>query len=347
MMEQKQGNLAEAKRLLTKAIEYDTVGTSWNALAAMEVSFGNYDKARQLFLDGITKSDLEQCALLYRGWALMERKITGIEEARRIFQLGQERCADAVGPLCLAWALTERRLHQYERARELFEQATLHCGKDPAIWCAWASMEETLPPSTIQTPSGEEQHIVGGIEFARQLYRRGTEACGGNPHTILPRKRPTPHAATAQATLLSQWARLEARQEDVDESRLLFKRALSIDPRFGPGWAAFALLEYRCQNYAVARNLFSKATWHSSGDGQVFLWWAAMEEKCQQFEEARELYRRGTEADGNLSELWEAWAQFEVRRGNMEGARQVYQAQELTKQGRTRSNNRPPALAVE
>lgn len=183
----------------------------WHAWACMEIKEGTEDTIiRQLFQKGLQSSPKSRYTFL--SWALWEKNIGNIEQARALFKQGTSmNRSDAALPQ--AWALMEESLGNLEDARALFRQASRADPKHLYVWQAWGCMEQR----------------ANNIEEARELFQQGVWAAP-------PRARDT--------TLIFQaWALLEQNEGNIELARELFKCAIKADPRSEPSWLAWAQME--------------------------------------------------------------------------------------------------------
>lgn len=183
----------------------------WHAWACMEIKQGTDDDIiRELFQKGLQSSPKSRYTFL--SWALWEKNIGNIEQARSLFKKGTSlNRSDAALPQ--AWALMEESLGNVEDARALFRQASRADPKHLYVWQAWGCMEQR----------------ANNIEEARELFQQGVWAA--------------PPRAKDTSLIFQAWALLEQKEGNIELARELFKCAIKADPQSEPSWLAWAQME--------------------------------------------------------------------------------------------------------
>ena len=122
----------------------------------MESRHRNYDKARELFHNGLLADPTS--GHIWSDWARLEDRQNNVEKARELFQLATE--ANPGDHITWArWALFEKWQSNFRKARELFSHSTQLNPKDVLTWLNWARLEQ------------EQQNI----DKARELFDRGSQ----------------------------------------------------------------------------------------------------------------------------------------------------------------------------
>jgi tetratricopeptide (TPR) repeat protein len=288
---QQSGRYAKAKECFSMATKADP--QSYYALQVwgmLEVELGDYDAARKRFTQCVRVNPRN--AAVYQAWGVLEAREGNLELAAQLFERGY--ASDKRNTFVLqAWALMEWRRGRSEVANQLFEKALATRPKDAAVWQAYGLMKKTdgdvatarklLQEATRANPRhspswqalGMLEAELGRPEVAREIFQQGIWACPRGEHTV---------------RILQSWAILEAGQGRYEESRKMFKNALTLDPRSVPVIVAWALMEASQFNGKRARSLFEVALKLQQGrrGGNQNLWIAyeAMERRLGEGERA-------------------------------------------------------------
>jgi len=118
--------------------------------------------------------------------------------------------------------------------------------------------------------------------------------------------------------LIHTWATFEDRYGgDINVTRALFARAVSLDSDRGFMWRSFANFESREGDLLVARHYFARAVNAEPYDGESWTQWAEVEQRLgnpdraafnarrgAELQSARELRNRGLDASRPLARKW-------------------------------------------
>jgi tetratricopeptide (TPR) repeat protein len=277
MMEGRElANVERGRQLFRLATQVDSKhAPAWHSWGSLELSLGNVDRARELYLQaarlnpedpvswhalGILEIEVNESlslppeyfrraldaddthAISYQSWALfVERKDGDLAGARKLFELGVEKCSHTPGHgqavLFQAWAIMEQKNGDVASARRLFQKGLEIDRRKVELWTAWALLEKAC----------------GNRKAARNVFRDGC-------------------AATAPvrniAALYAAWGTMEAEVGNWDEARALFLRGIRINPSHEPCWRSYANLEERMGNRVKAEEL--RASAHGILEDSVF-----------------------------------------------------------------------------
>lgn len=291
------GNMDDARdrfRMATCANpDYMSAWMSWGLLEKGE---GNLERACRIFEQAAKRAETNnlRAPFIFQAWGRVEELRRGRPKVgAKIFQRGVN-VAPTCGSLWTAWGLLEERRGNIEKARELFQRATTTDPKYGASWHSWALLE---------------MHRCN-FKRASELFSKGHEADSGN------------------ASLLSSWANMEGKElKNIEESRVLFERAVTADPYFGPAWQAWGCIEMNAGCLDKAKDLFLKAAevqpkdaapWHTLGVLEA--------EHRGDSKEAKKYWKKAIEIAPKVALGYQIWALYEGEKmGNMKEARRLFQ----------------------
>ncbi|KAF5348432.1 hypothetical protein D9757_012794 [Collybiopsis confluens] len=116
---------------------------------------------------------------------------------------------------------------------------------------------------------------------------------------------------------------MELKNRNVQHSRNLFDRAVTLLPRVDQLWYKYVYLEELLQNVSGARQVFERwLAWEP--DDKAYQAYIKMEERYQELDRASTIYERwiGVRPEPRT---WVKWAKFEEERGRVDKAREVFQ----------------------
>jgi tetratricopeptide (TPR) repeat protein len=266
-------NAEKGRELFGRSIRLDPkYASAWHSWGSMELHTGNPERARELYLRaaklapddpvnwhalGCLESEHGACETLpidyfrravevdpsheisYQSWALfIERRTQDLDEARRLFELGIEKCSpDGQAIIYQAWATMELRHGITVRAREILQKGLEVDRRKVELWLTWALLEKS----------------IGNHKVARRLFQDGARA-------TLPVRN--------VAAVYAAWGSMEAEHGDLDEARSLFNQGIKINPNHVPCWRSYASMEERLGNVAKATELrvASSGLWNEDID---------------------------------------------------------------------------------
>ncbi|KAH7421940.1 hypothetical protein KP509_13G082500 [Ceratopteris richardii] len=290
ILEQKQGHVAQARRLFDASTAADIKHASaWHGWAVLELQQGSIRKARDLLTKGLKFCGPNE--YLYQTLALIECRAGKDEDARVLFSQAVS-CNPKSCASWLAWALMEAEKGNVSTARYLFQRSIRASPKNRFTWQAWALFEASK----------------GKKEWARRLFERGIEL---NPD---------------DAVLLQAFALFEYDSSNPDRARELFKLASIKDPEHQPVWNAWGWMEWKENNLELAREYYRKALAINTRTplaARTYHAWAIMEKEADNFAAARELFKYALRVDPQNIRAWESWEQLEESLGNKDRAEEI------------------------
>lgn len=229
-MELSLGNVAKARDFYLRAASLDPSDpVSWHALGTLEVDHGTGSDPGIYFQRAIDADPAHEIS--YQAWALAVEKLDfNIEEARRLFALGVERCTPHGKAIVLqGWAMMEQRQGNIPRARELLHQGLSINRRKAELWISLALLEKAC----------------GNRKVVMRLFSDSISA-------VAP--------AHSVASVYSVWGATEAEYGNVEAARELFRRGIRINPSHEACWRSFANVEEKCGNYELASELRKAST---------------------------------------------------------------------------------------
>lgn len=315
-----------------------------NYLAKKELQHGRVDEAVELYQgaididprDGRGYLGLSRCAQRRRDFTLAREYLkVGIKSSVSVSKddLNPDRGANPF--LLQALGVLEEKMGRLTKAEALYIAAARSRPSHAAAWVALAQL---------RTQKLGQSANAGRVCFQtaeRELKKDG-----------LPQSS---HVYTA-------WASLEYNKAgDQHRSRVLFNKALEIDPRCSAAWLQLGVMEGKCENWDDAQACFDSALKFDRRNSRVLQAYALMETRRPEGESrtaiglferalkanprdagvlqpyalyvaelgdyrmARELLRRGTQVNKRHSAVWQAWGVLETRHGKAQDARKVFQ----------------------
>jgi len=117
---------------------------------------------------------------------------------------------------------------------------------------------------------------------------------------------------------------MELKSRNVQHSRNLFDRAVTLLPRIDQLWYKYVYLEELLQNVPGARQVFERwMQWEP--DDKAWQAYIKMEHRYQELDRASLIYERWI-AVRPQPRVWVKWGKFEEERGRLDKAREVFQA---------------------
>ena len=173
-MEARHHRVGAARAVLKRGVENSCSDMAhvWHGLAVLELRQGNIDEARRMFSHGIerfagggsfTRSSRksEDATFLVHSLGTLEMQLQNYAEACAVFADGI-RLYPNNSHLLLGAGLTEMRMNEIERARELFRRAVKADVRHAHAWQAWGVME------------AKQQNV----KAARALFENGLREVG-------------------------------------------------------------------------------------------------------------------------------------------------------------------------
>ena len=308
-------------------------GRGWLGLAKLFERKRQNAKAREILLEGLTKSPKNP--FLLQSLGCLEVKSGNLAEANRRFQQATNANPRHAASW-VSWGKLEERLRRPGRARQCYATATVN---DPGNYYAWhclavlesklghvGTARELFKKCTDVNPRnaaswqawGTMERQAGNIDEAAKLLARGLRESPRNTWVM-------------QALALLEWDR-----GDTEEAQNLFQKAIAIKPWDGGIYQAFGVLLHRSGNIQRARLLFKEGSMAAKDDAALWQAWALMEADVGKVAEARALFQQGVWGAGSSRkcyQLWQAWGLLEAKEGNLEEARK-YLARAVDTAGR-------------
>mmetsp|Transcript_14148 Transcript_14148/g.23536 ORF Transcript_14148/g.23536 Transcript_14148/m.23536 type:complete len:1046 (-) Transcript_14148:183-3320(-) len=288
----RQGDNGVAKKLLERCLELNPYDShSWLALARLEAKVGNIENARSLFQKGDQKCP-DNIHILH-AWGHLEQKHDNVEKAREYWSRALK-----LDPLnayvCHALSNLEKRMRNYDRAGELLRDV-VHKKPTAAICVSLAELERHL----------------GNPEVARDVLLRGLDRCTKELSKVL----------LALAWLEEDaFGRVEAGAKYVDQ-------AMAVDSDNIRVYVAKASLLLRQERVDEARRVLKKATELKSEDAQHYTMWSTLELEASGdmgVETARGILEEGAKRYPGDRFLLQRWGTLEARSGNTDKARALF-----------------------
>jgi crooked neck len=119
------------------------------------------------------------------------------------------------------------------------------------------------------------------------------------------------------------YTEMELKGRNVQHSRNLFDRAVTLLPRVDQLWYKYVYLEELLQNVPGARQVFERwMAWEP--DDKAWQAYIKLEERYQELDRASAIYERWV-AVRPEPRVWVKWGKFEEERGRTDKAREVFQ----------------------
>jgi crooked neck len=116
---------------------------------------------------------------------------------------------------------------------------------------------------------------------------------------------------------------MELKNRNVQHSRNLFDRAVTLLPRVDQLWYKYVYLEELLQNIPGARQVFERwMQWEP--DDKAWQAYIKLEERYQEYDRASSIYERWIAVRPD-PRVWVKWSKFEEDRGRLDKAREVFQ----------------------
>ncbi len=116
---------------------------------------------------------------------------------------------------------------------------------------------------------------------------------------------------------------MELKGRNVQHSRNLFDRAVTLLPRIDQLWYKYVYLEELLQNVPGARQVFERwMAWEP--DDKAWQAYIKMEQRYNELDRASAIYERWV-AVRPEPRVWVKWGKFEEERGRLDKAREVFQ----------------------
>eukprot|EP00871_Galdieria_phlegrea_P005121 jgi/Galph1/560/GphlegSOOS_G5374.1 len=288
--------LAKRKHKVDQAVEVFKQALSlnprnallWQGWADLEKSRRRFNEARELFKRVLQVR--EDFPSAYHSWGLMEYHLGNIETALNLLLKGLEHnpsnryLLHALGVLYDKQGNTEEARTILLRGKELFP--------DNAQFCH---------------ALGVLEFKAGNIELSREYFSLAVKL--DSRHTL---------------SWLT-WGQLEELEGNLDKARECYRTATKIDPRGAVQlWQAWARLEENSHNIEVALALYEEATKYHPYDGELWCAWGKLLVDQVDYISAREKFQQGVILQPNVSYAYQCWAQLEANLGNIEEARRIY-----------------------
>lgn len=327
ILEEKCGNVAEARSYFRESVSVKPHAPSFVAWAMLEQRQNQFDEARRLFDEAISVDALHGAA--YHAYGMMEARIGDQFAARRVFQRGVKCAASA--SLYHGFALFELRYgRDVQRARELLRRGVDQSREDTSfVWHSWGMMElserSVLDARTIfaealkRYPCSSQLLLGAAMAEAMGRYRsRSIELRARELFKQAVAANPT-HAQAWQT-----WGVFELRGGRKDVAVALFRRGLRLCPSHAALWQAWGVLETGREAYGRARQLFRRGVDACPNDVHLLQAWACMEVRANNVERARELLDAALGIDRSQGAVWNAYGLLEARHGTLAKAKQIF-----------------------
>ena len=119
------------------------------------------------------------------------------------------------------------------------------------------------------------------------------------------------------------YTEMELKGRNVQHSRNLFDRAVTLLPRVDQLWYKYVYLEELLQNVPGARQVFERwMAWEP--DDKAWQAYIKMEQRYNELDRASAIYERWV-AVRPEPRVWVKWGKFEEERGKLDKAREVFQ----------------------
>jgi tetratricopeptide (TPR) repeat protein len=206
-------------------------------------------------------------------------------------------------------------------------------------------------------------HAAGWIALAQIRTRKlGQSANAGRVCYKAAERELRNEGAKPSSYVYTAWASMEYKQaQDTRMARVLFKKALEIDPRCSAAWLQLGVMEADIGNWKEAEDCFEEILKFDQRNSRALTAYALMETKRPEgksrkaiglFERAlsvnprdagvlqayalylaklgdlkvaREMLQRGTTVNKNYAPVWQAWGVLETREGTADDARKIFQ----------------------
>lgn len=322
-VEERAGNLAEARRVLTEALAAFPSSTLWHGLGKLEERSGNLERAAELFEQGAScVRSGDDSSFLWHSLGMVRTQQRNLGEAVAAFERGLRRrpsssqlrlgMAIAYGamgkgeearPLFLmavqadpshahawqAWGVMEARGGNTEVARDLFRRGLRRCPDHAALWQASAKLE------------GE----AGETGRARRLFIAGEEACPDQPAIFLAH------------------AYFEMHQGRTQEAARLIGLAQQMEPAGGELHHVAALNLIKRGKADEARQTVERGIELAPTHAPLHRLRGSLQDQAGEVEAARASFKEGLRLNPGYAQLYHAWARLEARVLNLEGMAEV------------------------
>lgn len=346
-MEQVLGQIAEARKIFERWMQWQPEEPAWKAYIKMEVRHKEYDRAR-LILRRFVHVHPYSSSWIY--FAKFEMKLNNIENARKVFEAALKALDDrATEDLFVAFAKFEEENREIERARAIYKYALDHVPKHRAkdLFTQFANFEKQF---------GDREGIEDVIISQRRFqYEEELKNTGGHNYEIwfdyikleeevgkIDRIREVYERAIANIPPVKEkryWRRYiylwinyalfeELIAKDVDRTRDVYKACLQTIPHkefsFSKMWILFAKFEIRQKNISAARMILGKAIGLAPKD-KLFNEYIKIEIRLGNVDRARKIFEKQLEYNSSNCNAWKNYAELEHKLGEIQRARSIYE----------------------
>jgi tetratricopeptide (TPR) repeat protein len=258
------GDVAQAREAYRRAVALGCGAPAYVGWARLEEEYGDAVLAEKLFARGAAEEP--DHAPLHNARAAAAERRGDLREARRVYAGACTRGACAA--LLHGWGQLELRDGKHARAAALFERAAT-CGRGSAQDRAFAC--HALGHARLR------QRRLGDAQAA---FTAGLALCPDS------------------SQLLLGLALTHAHQRDHEAARVLFRKAVRVDPRHAHAWRAWGVMEARLGETVAARRILADGLRSCRGYAPLWLAAARVEKESGNLASARRLLQEGVEDCG-------------------------------------------------
>jgi len=346
-MEEMLGNVAGARQIFDRWMQWEPEDNAWTSYIKMEMRYKETDRAREVFERFVS---LAPKVTTWMKYAKFESKYGTTTKARAVY----ERAISELGEyahepeLLMAFAKFEERVKEIERSRAIFKFALDSIPKSKAneLYQAFVAFEKQHGDR-----EGIEDVIVSKrrFQYEEELkehpfnydtwfdYVRLEEGTGDAD-----RVREVYERAIAQKPLSVEkrsWRRYvylwiyyavfeELAMKDTERARNVYKEALKIIPHaefsFAKLWVMAAHLEVRCKDVAAARKVFGRGIGQAPKE-KLFKSYIELELQLGNIDRVRTIYEKQLESFPANCRAWTAFAELEQSLGELDRARAIFE----------------------
>jgi tetratricopeptide (TPR) repeat protein len=247
----------------------------WQAWAVFEESFGNVDRARELFLQAL-KIDADN-PFACHAYGLMEKKLGNTNKARQLFEQALEKKSTAALVCSLGELLIANK--DFKFARDLYVRHILRLQTErekTEVYLASAWLEEryfndypralALIQLALAYSPGSSLVNVALARLEGRIQKRKGKWTGkdatrkrlANACIDIEKGHQTPSDPN-DGRLFNTWANIEVKSRRYSAARKILKKGMEMHPNDHSLFQAAGKVEERVGNYADARNFYSRS----------------------------------------------------------------------------------------
>ncbi|GBG68471.1 hypothetical protein CBR_g3016 [Chara braunii] len=357
-MEEMLGNVAGARAIFERWMNWEPDHNGWLAYIKMELRYQEAERARHIFERYV------RCLPSVRAWlkfAKFEVKNGEIERARRVYERAVEELGEDghTEELFVAFAKFEEKCKELERARCIYKFALDNIPKGQAeeVYRTFVAFEKQYGDRT-----GIEDVIVSKrrFQYEEQVrenptnydawfdYARLEESCCTSGKGEVGREREMERVREVYERAIANvppcnekryWQRYiylwikyalfeELEAEDVERTREVYRQCLKLIPHksfsFAKIWILAAQFELRQKNLAAARRILGNAIGMAPKD-KIFKTYIEMELHLVNIDRCRTLYEKYLEWAPSNCYAWSKFAELERWLGETERGRAIFE----------------------